>query len=619
MKTNDFNRARRIWPFAAIACAFAIVAFAMTASTLFRGGAESPRSFASETQLGWHAGDEQSYRIRIQSQMWLGLSSASSPEAIEQVIEGTLNLRVFAIRGDDVSLGFQLHPVSLAINGQTDPGRELELATAFGATFSREGRPKSFQFPSCLDPQAGLLLEEVVRSFQVIVPPDSGTQWQVEEQHASGTYTAAYHRTSGRELQKAKLKYLAGADMRDGAQLLGETTNRINRSTGRAVLAEPGSWLESASMSEELVVITGAEAMFRVITEAELELRATAGDRDLALHSAVDLVALIADQQPKASQQRILTAKPTAIDVARFRDMIEAFNLSNGEDVYLLRDLVAYLRKFPELAALIPDILSNPDLVDRAVSGLIHVLELATHDVAQSSLVTISADAQRSHMNRIRAIIASGGVDAPVAATLEQLWQLSLDRSSEDASDLANTALLSLGRLGNGLRAMDSGEYPVLQARLADTLAASHDEQATSTALKAIGNTRDPNMTVDAERYVSSHSPLVRASAAETIGDLNGPTALETLTANLQRESNGRVRAAIAAGLGKLERKSSATFAAVDTQIQSEKDEDSRFALARYLADNLDVYPQGRQTLEKLLQTETEARTVQYVAGKLYR
>ena len=89
------------------------------------------------------------------------------------------------------------------------------------------------------------------------------------------------------------------------------------------------------------------------------------------------------------------------------------------------------------------------------------------------------------------------------------------------------------------------------------------------------------------------------------------------MTTSLRVESNGRVRAEIAKGLGKLEDKSAATFAQIDAQVQFEEDGDSRYAMARYLGDNLDAYPQGRQTLEKLMETETEARTVQYLAGKL--
>jgi hypothetical protein len=48
-------------------------------------------------------------------------------------------------------------------------------------------------------------------------------------------------------------------------------------------------------------------------------------------------------------------------------------------------------------------------------------------------------------------------------------------------------------------------------------------------------------------------------------------------------------------------------------------DPDARSALARYLADNLQTYPDGRAALERLLERETDVRVGAYVAGRLHR
>lgn len=109
----------------------------------------------------------------------------------------------------------------------------------------------------------------------------------------------------------------------------------------------------------------------------------------------------------------------------------------------------------------------------------------------------------------------------------------------------------------------------------------------------------------------------VRVGAIAATAAMDRAESLDALVGRLPREGNALVRGALVRGLGSLSHRNDTAFAACASMVKAETDVDAREAMARYLADNLEQYPAGRETLEHLMQTEHSNGIRIYVAGKL--
>ena len=577
----------------------------------------APAAEPAAPQLRWVEASLRAYTLAMHTVV-------SGAVAVEQDISATLSLRVFEVASDRVELGFQLAPVTYMMDGVRDTARETALSTAFGATFAPDGRPQLFHFGEGMRPEVARQLEEIVRTFEVVVPSGAGQSWMAIEEHGAGRYRAGYARLSEGVFRKRKVGYVEGGRVSDGEAVIGTTETRILDSEGTFELAVERSWLDSITIDDTLALSTDGNPLAE--TELHASLRALPGPVDAGLA----LVAAWAQRDLSSDVPNALIAPepvPVAVsrtpaseaDRARFRRQIADYDAAGGEGVALLHAIRDMLLEFPELAALIPDIVAEGTISDAAAAGLLHALELAGNPESQQALGSVIGDRRHTHGNRLRALVALGGVERATPAAVAGLWLAAGDRADAESADLANTAVLSVGRIGKELRERDATLYAELRARLVAELGASGDAETASIALKAIGNTFDPDLAPAATDRLSAAEPRVRAAAAEALGTVGDRDSVRNLTASLRREPDGRVRTQIALSLGSLKAHDQATLSTIDAMITGEKDGDARYQMARVLADNLEAWPAGRATLKSLLENETEARTVRYVAGKLYR
>jgi HEAT repeat protein len=173
--------------------------------------------------------------------------------------------------------------------------------------------------------------------------------------------------------------------------------------------------------------------------------------------------------------------------------------------------------------------------------------------------------------------------------------------------------------MGHTLAASDAARYAELAAGLYRSLETNADPDARAVALKALANTRDAALAPVAERHLDAPQPAVRAAAAQALAAMDREGSLGPMTDRLAREPDGRVRTAMVDGMRAMSHRSDRAFAACAAMLEQERDPDARNALARYLVDNLQRYPQGREPLARLLQTESQPGIVAYVAGRLHR
>lgn len=579
---------------------------------------------ATPGDLAWRADDRRAYRLAIDSSVTLDPDGPA--QGVEYALHALLCLRVTAVAPVGAEVAFQLRDVDYRFGERDDAARSNALGVPFVATFDG-GIPAAFRFPAGLDGEVQAQLAEVVRTFQATLPEETTSTWNALEEHQSGRYRAVYSARPGAVWSKRKAAYVRGADVTQGGAVHGEAKVRVLHSEGALTPSRGASWWDAAEIVEELELSNSGQVVARVATRSTLQAADDAWDPTADIAAAVRTERLLQQPVPALSQdpvdEPVVEPKPaTPADRARFRALVDAFAASDGNELGFVHQLAAMLREFPELAAELPPLLKDPELRTTVAAGLAHALELAGNEASQEALGDVSADPAYPIGNRLRAIVALSGVAKPTDQSIELLTWLSESRGTGpevESRDLANTALLALGRMGNTLNAAESPRYASVAADLRHAAERSVDPNARAVALKAIANTRDADLAPAAIHALDARDAPVRAAAAQALAAIDEPSGLELLTARLTSEKDGRVRAAMVGSMREMGRHSEEAFATCANLVERERDPSARGEMARYLVDNLDRYPDGREILERLVRDETDPDTLSYVAGRLYR
>jgi HEAT repeat protein len=136
--------------------------------------------------------------------------------------------------------------------------------------------------------------------------------------------------------------------------------------------------------------------------------------------------------------------------------------------------------------------------------------------------------------------------------------------------------------------------------------------------VQALGSTTDPSLQSDIIPLLNDPAPGIRSAAAQTLGRLGTDDVVaEQLMLRFEQESNNTVRGAIADALVSWESPSPAAMASIRVAIRLEPDEDARYNMARFLANNLAEFPENRIVLENLLRSEQSQRIRQQISEML--
>lgn len=562
-------------------------------------------------ELQWHAQDQLAYRLQVDSDVLFGVD----PERVPYRLRARLCLRVLAADAAGAQVAVQLRDVDYVYGTERQLAHQAALGAAFVVHFDG-GLPARFTFPPPLDPEIQDQLREVLRTFQATAPPAGVDSWNVVEEDANGPFRVSYVRNPAGAWHRQKVAYLT---VPEAEAPLGRVA--VLASATDLLPAAAHSWWQTAEVREELEVRSSGIVSARVATHATLAPTAWDATCDLAPPElAVD--ALL--RQPVATIEpapvpAVPTRPLTAADQAALRELLAAYTAGAGRDSALVRRLAALLREVPELAMDLHPVLADPGQLGTVAAGVAHALELAGTAESQFVLATIGGDDALPPAQRQRAIIALGGVAAPAPDSVRLLWQIGQGHGDAGAVETAHAALLALGSMGRKLSGADAEAYATLAADLGQMAARHPDPGRRAVALKALANTGDKRHGPIAAEALTDTAPVVRAAAVATLALLDDAPALDLLTERIHGDPDGRVRAAIADGIRGMTTTSPATFAACARQLGNEVHPAARGALARYLADHLADYPDGRPALEALLQRETQPDVVRYVAGRVHR
>jgi len=562
-------------------------------------------------ELAWKIGDQQSYRLEIASHVDVSLLGDDEPLVIEQRLDGILRLRVTSITTDGVEAACELRAARLAANGESDPEVDRRLELPFGADFALDGRLRRLRFAGSLTRSEAAILEEALRCFVLIVPAAAGRSWTATEACGSGRYEARYDRLADGRIIKAKTRFFEGAD---GTQV------DVHESLATYTLRADTSWIAACELRETLGVRSHGSSV-RSLTTARLQ-GIEFDDSEPAVFGPGSRFETLSDREDLEPSRSERDAPPIELELnEELRELYAAWLLEldsgEGTDLAAIAALEQLFRSCPEAAALVPETLLSGQHSQRTRGTLLHALERAGTPAAQSSLERVATDERHGHGDRIGALVAIGGLQHANGTTIAALWRTAADRSGSTQSDLANTAGLSLGCVGNALRLTKPEAYGALRDNLVQALISSPDAVERSVYLKALGNLADPDLAEQVGAYLTDTDPRVRAAAASSLSTANDERNVSILTDALALENHARVKRAIALGLGRCTTTTPEALQLVERLAVEERDEGARDALVRYLGARLAEHPESANTLRQMLQRERSDRIRRYIAERL--
>jgi HEAT repeat protein len=562
----------------------------------------------SPVGLTWRVGTAQQYKVQFDSSMLMNSLGASGAQAMRVQMNCLLDLRTLDVGDESALVGMRLSAIELQVNGNSDPETNRALTAPFRVRYASGGIPEAFEFPTGVTAFHRSMLKNLVRTFQVTMA--EGRTWIVQESNASGSYAAAYRRTTPRRVEKTKSHFRGSpkASMLAGAKIV---------STEDVLLDPQRDWIAAMTVDETLRTKGQAGLAMKIENYATLELqsRTQAVPPDTWRFVAAAAPPLTETEKPiprispPQAHRQILAALPE----------LDAATEGRTTWIHRLRDL---LRVDASLPAMLLEKMKTERISDRTSADLYLALELAGTESAQAALVSVIEDTNWSARDAMRAIVALAGVTQPSPDTIAALWDVVESAPpSEDRQQLVSTATLALGSLGNAMRASNDPEYPILRERLVSgalsgTGSDFYAEERTN-YVHALGNTGDASLASEVATFLDDGAPAVRRAAALSLGNLGTDQVAGELMSSFNQESSSAVRGAIAESLVAWTTPSASAMASIGASVRAEPDENTRYNMARFLGANLKNFPENRAILQQLLRTEPSKRIRQNVAETL--
>ncbi|MDM8551368.1 HEAT repeat domain-containing protein, partial [Desulfobacterales bacterium HSG2] len=279
---------------------------------------------------------------------------------------------------------------------------------------------------------------------------------------------------------------------------------------------------------------------------------------------------------------------------------------------HTLRD---FLELYPEEASSVPRLLKERKLTGKAAGSVLLALEMIGHAEAQTALKDVFEDDDQISDNRLRAIVAAGGIAKPEKELIESLFDLAKagrEGGSDEELERSDTSLLNLGILSYSLsKGEEPSESNAINERIVTSLENSEDERERVMCLKALGNTSSSDIISVVESYLTSESPEERAASAGSLRNFSDEHTLELLVNSMEDDPEPGVRKAAISALS--DRGGIDVVAPVCKHLPDEPDEYLRGMMVRLLGKN--KTPEVIDTLKKQIEVETSSE----VAKEIYR
>jgi HEAT repeat protein len=553
--------------------------------------------------MQWRDGQAQQYKVLSDSSMQMQ-AAAQGASSIRVQLQALLDTLVLKANSDEVLLGMRLSSVELKINDIVDTETNRALSEPFRVRIATNGMPLAFEFPADVNQQNRIILENLVRTFQVSL--DNVDDWVENETNGSGTYEAVYKRTGPTRFEKSKRKFIAAAE---------GMLNWSEVSSTESFSIEAGhNWITEMDIRETMTSEGQGGPSMSVDNYATLKLQPGIQltlSPDLWRFDAVAAVKAttagtknVPDLTPEQARQQILTTLPE----------LDAATQGRLGLIHRLRDLLLVDDAMP---AVILNALKTQELEDRTRADLYLALELAGSDSAQAALVEVITDDSWSVRDGMRAIVAMGGIKQPTSESITALWDMTQYNAGDERQRMANSATFALGSIGNSLNKADDPEYSTLRSNLLSNAFSGGDVSQRSNYIRALGNTHDTTLADEVVVLLDDPDPSIRRATALSLGTLGTDQVADRLVSQYRSEDNGYVRSAIAESLESWSNPTESAMTTFRQNVLTEKDESTRYNIARILGNNLEKFPENETVLREIMRSEPSKRIRQSVAELL--
>lgn len=555
-------------------------------------------------QLQWRLGASQHYKLQTDSSMTLNADQAMTTPSLTVKIESDLAFQTLEVGEHFAVAGLQLSSVDMNINGESKQQVNEALSVPFRVRFSTSGLPESFDFSELVTSENRLILENLVRMFQV--DWQLGETWVTRESTALGSYSATYHRKQPLQISKTKHNFsgLPDQPMFIGAMITSNETIAIDREF---------DWVSKINSSETVITSGQNGPAMKILNEASLTLLADVKTAPNENRWSFDASAPPSNNAVESNLASLTPAE------ARRRLLAEVDSLNNAAEgrivfIHRIRDLLKANELQPDVLL---ETMQTDDLSDRTRADVYLALELADTIDSQTALTSVMMDPAWSNRDALRAIVALGGVDEPSDTSLDTLWMLTQNNQTDNDARLASTATFALGTLGKTMRLAEHPAYADHTSRLLDGAMGAATDLERANYVHAIGNTQDEALAESMSVLLQDQSSMVRRATAQSLGAIGPDQVANKLLSQLVKEANGSVRGAIAEAMQNWTTPTPDAVLTVRNLLPTEVDENARLHMAMFLGENLSTFPESEQLLRQLLRVEQSKNVRQKVAETL--
>lgn len=400
----------------------------------------------SKTRFYLPDGEAKAYQWSLTTTVGSGGNNTSE---LETVFDGTLNIRLF-VNGEQVAMAVQIMPLQVRLMGENNKLMESAFSTPFVIHLDALGQFGASLFPQDISRNDRAALDATIRSLQIVLPKQNATQWTTIEMDQNGEFRALYQWKKRRMLVKRKQQYLT-------SQKTGIYAIRVLLSDVRATVDTDGLWLER-SEGKEIIQLEapGGKVLARVDSRFKLEPLTKSPDNKLGIWNP-DLFKSAVFELDSPDAQTESTWDIAARELERQRFVKAGITLKHLVAELSNRDLeeAAFARQFASFLRIFPDEVSQLSITLRAIDDrraalLMNILELAGTPQAQATLIEIAESEEFLRSNRLRALVALSGVEAPTTDTVAGISRLYESQGpNTESAELSSTALLTLGTIAD--------------------------------------------------------------------------------------------------------------------------------------------------------------------------
>ncbi len=535
-------------------------------------------------------GTSRAYRLHSSSLIELYAEGGSRQQRV--TFDAVLNFRVVAKNTAAATVLMQLADIRFHTGTNSlDKVLAKLYAPPFIVDFATDGTIVSRDFSGTFDDYKGL--SQMLDMLQCRL--ENASTYSSEENVTDGTLTARYERDLNQPV--SIVKHGISLRMSPSAKytktlLHSETVFHIDR-----------EWLSGVEAKEVSEIAIGSAKNATSHLSLSVTRDDTLIDRSLAVWKFDGDIDTLRRQFRKKSTASYFKKMEKKLKKERFEKsgttIASLLENSDPADPKSLDKLVDFLKLYPQKAAALYDAIRHSG--DKKAAALINVLELAGTPEAQHILTRIVSAEDFGHMNRIRAVIALGGVERPTDESIAFLWNTYTQREDASQKDLSNTSLLSLGILGP-----KSGQPSQIEQKLKDEFVqAAGDNEKKRVLLLSMQNADAENFEPQIFEALDDNSPNVKDAAVKALHGVDNPKVREHLLKLFTTTEDVKVRRRLVRTLMSIppddrlmQRARKNLFDDPDNLVRKE--------IILYLFRYRSLYPENISTLERFKKVERD-------------